>query len=47
MTKLITTLFIATIFWLFMHAMTGVIVTLYIHCDKAIKRNIKKWRCKI
>lgn len=47
MTKLITIIFLATALWLFMNAMTNVIIALYLHCDKAIKRSLKKRRRKV
>ena len=47
MTKLITIIFLATIFWLFMFSMANSIATLAIHIDKAIRLGVKKWRHKV
>lgn len=47
MTKLITILFLATVFWLFMFSTANVITTFAIRVEKVIKRYIKKWRKQI
>lgn len=44
MTKLITILFLALIFWIFLFAMANAIADIAICTDKAIRRFIKKLR---
>lgn len=47
MTKLITILFLAALFWLFMFSTANAIATFAICIDKAIKRFIKQWGHKV
>ena len=44
MIKLITILFLALIFWLFLFGMADAIARFAICADKAIRKYIKKWR---
>lgn len=47
MTKLITIIFLATVFWLFLFSIANTIATFAIYIDKAIRRYVKKRRCKV
>lgn len=47
MTKFITILFLAVLFWLFMFSTADAIATMAIYIDKAIRRFVKKRRYKI